>query len=220
MTQYSRAEADEILRRALEDQRVDELTHEELIEVATEIGIDREDVEQAALALREEQELTGQKTAILARRKRRFFGSFFTYAAVNSLLLMADIMQGPGWWVHWVAAGWGIALVLAARPVFFPDRQKLDRDARRRLRRKRARERIEAERAQATDLEVAIEAGVSALVDAASRHLSDYDGGRRWRRRRRHGRPPPPRKRSGSDQGRPDQHLRHPTPCRCGREVD
>lgn len=192
MTQYSKEEADEILRRALEDQRVDELSHAELIEVATEIGIERADVEEAARELREEQALDAERTAIVSRRKRRFWGNFFTYGAVNSLLLMADFMQGPGWWAHWVAAGWGILLVLAARPVFLPDRQKLDREAGKKLRRKQARARLQAQRAHASDLEIAVEAGVSALVEAASRHLSDDRPRRHRRRRHRKERAPSP----------------------------
>lgn len=186
LTEYNKEEADEILRRALEYQTVDELSHDELIEVATEIGLGQDDVERAARELREEQELEEQKGTILARRRRGFWGNFFTYSAVNGLLLMADLMQGPGWWVHWVAAGWGIFLVMAARPAFFPDRQKLERQAKRNLRRKRARSKIEAQQQTQSDLEVAIETGVSALVAAASRHMSDYDG--RHKRRRGRGR--------------------------------
>jgi len=90
-----------------------------------------------------------------------------------------DIMSGPGWWVQWVLAGWGIALALGARRALIPDRERLRARARRRLSRKK---RGKWEKQVRKEVDRAIQVGVDALVDAAARKLSDGDRSRASRR--------------------------------------
>ena len=79
-------------------------------------------------------------------------------------------MSGPGWWVQWVLAGWGIALALGARRALIPDRARLRARARRRVAKRR---RGNWERQVRKEVDRAIQVGVDALVDAASRKLAD-----------------------------------------------
>ena len=133
MAQYSRDEVEEILRRALETQPLEMLSHEDLVEAAVEAGIDAADVEAAARQIEEERELRVEEDRIVNWRKKRFLQSIYTYVVVNAGLFVIDIMSGPGWWVQWVLAGWGIALALGARRALIPDRERLRRRARRRI---------------------------------------------------------------------------------------
>lgn len=169
MKQYSRDEVEEILRRALESQPVEALSHEDLVAAAVEAGIDAADVESAARQLEEERELVREEARIISARKKRFLQSIYTYVVVNAGLFVIDIMSGPGWWVQWILAGWGIALALGARRALAPDRQRLRARARRRIQR---RQRGNWEKQVRKEVDRAIQLGVDALVDAASRKLA------------------------------------------------
>ena len=83
---------------------------------------------------------------------------------------MIDVMSGPGWWVQWVLAGWGIALALGARRALMPDRARLRARARRQVAKRR---RGNWERQVRKEVDRAIQVGVDALVEAASRKLAE-----------------------------------------------
>jgi hypothetical protein len=170
--EYTRDEVEEILRRALETQPLETLSHEDLVDAAVEAGIDAADVEAAAKQLEEEREVRAEEDRIVNWRKKRFLQSIYTYVVVNAGLFVIDIMSGPGWWVQWVLAGWGIALALGARRALIPDRERLRRRARRRIAK---RSRGKWEKQVRKEVDRAIQVGVDALVDAASRKLSARD---------------------------------------------
>ncbi|MGB5192474.1 MAG: 2TM domain-containing protein [Polyangiales bacterium] len=175
MTQYTRDEVEEILRRALETQPLETLSHEDLVASAVEAGIDADDVEAAARQIEEERELRLEEDRIVGHRKKRFLQSIYTFVVVNSGLFLIDIMSGPGWWVQWVLAGWGIVLALGARRALMPDRGRLRARARRRLAKRR---RGNWEKQVRKEVDRAIQVGVDALVDAASRKLAARAGPR------------------------------------------
>jgi len=167
--QYSRDEVEEILRRALETQPLETLSHQDLVDSAVEAGIDAADIEAAATQIEEERELLVEEHQIVTARKQRFLQSMYTYVVVNAGLFVIDIMSGPGWWVQWVLAGWGVALALGARRALMPDRERLRARARRRIAR---RSRGKWEKQVRKEVDRAIQVGVDSLVDAASRKLS------------------------------------------------
>jgi len=169
VNEYSRDEVEEILRRALESQPVEALSHEDLVAAAVEAGINAADVEAAARQLEEERELLLEEDRIVSARKKRFLQSVYTFVVVNTGLFVIDIMSGPGWWVQWILAGWGIALALGARRALAPDRERLRARARRRIQKRR---RGNWEKQVRKEVDRAIQIGVDALVDAASRKLS------------------------------------------------
>ena len=170
MPEYTRDEVEEILRRALQTQPLETLSHEDLVAAAVEAGIDADDVEAAARQLEEERELRAEEDRIVGHRKRRFLQSIYTFVIVNSGLFLIDAMSGPGWWVQWVLGGWGIALALGARRALMPDRARLRARARRHVAKRR---RGHWERQVRKEVDRAIQVGVDALVDAASRKLAD-----------------------------------------------
>ena len=182
MSRYTRDEVEQILRKALDAQPVDELSHDELLDVAIEAGIDPELVESAANELASERVLDKQKARIVQRRKNQFLGNLWTFAAVNAPLMLVDLMSGPGWWVQYVMGGWGIALALMARRAYFPAKGDLDKRAAIQLSRKRRRK--PAKRGE-SDLERAIDAGVRAMVDAAANKMSERERGYQQRSRHR-----------------------------------
>lgn len=172
MAQYTREEVEEILRRALETQPLETLSHEDLVASAVEAGIDADDVEAAARQIEEEREVRAEEDRIVGYRKKRFLQSIYTFVVVNSGLFLIDIMSGPGWWVQWVLAGWGIFIALGARRALMPDRSRLRARARRRIAKRR---RGHWEKQVRKEVDRAIQVGVDALVDAASRKLASRD---------------------------------------------
>ena len=169
MPQYTRDEVEEILRRALATQPLETLSHEDLVAAAVEAGIDADDVEAAARQLEEEREVRAEEDKIVGRSKQRFLQSIYTYVIVNSGLFLIDVMSGPGWWVQWVLAGWGIALALGARRALMPDRARLRAKARRQVAKRR---RGTWDRQVRKEVDRAIQVGVDALVDAAAKRLA------------------------------------------------
>lgn len=169
MKQYSREEVEEILRRALEAQPLETLSHRDLVDAAVEAGIDAADVEAAARQIEEEREVRAEEQRIVARRRRSFLQNIYTFVVVNAGLFVIDVMAGPGWWVQWVLAGWGIFLALGARRALMPDRDRLRARARRRIAKRR---RGGWEKQVRREVDRAIQVGVDAVIEAATRKLA------------------------------------------------
>lgn len=173
MKQYSRDEVEEILRRALASQPLEMLSHQDLVDAAVEAGIDASDVEAAAKQIEEEREVRAEEEKIVSRRRARFLQSIYTFVVVNAGLFLIDIMAGPGWWVQWVLAAWGVALALAARRALMPDRERLRSRARRKIAKRR---RGGWEKQVRREVDRAIQLGVDAVIEAASRKLTAREG--------------------------------------------
>jgi hypothetical protein len=199
---YSQEEVTEILKRAMRQQslRTEVLSHDELLEMADEVGIDRGAVDAATadlvqtragdLARKSE---AGELAEERARRFNRFVSSLFTFLIIGVVLYLVDRRSGGASWWQWPIAGFGIALAFQLRGVFFPH-EGLERRRRREWKheRRRARwaEREErrlgrtrgsleprspaAVQAGAKEFEAAVQAGVAALLTVAARKLQAH----------------------------------------------
>ncbi len=202
---YSQEEVTEILKRALRQQslRSQNLSHDELVEMADEVGIDREALEAATtdLAQTRAEELVRQtETRELAEERTRLFSKFafslLTYVIVNAILYLIDRRFTGGTWYYWVLLGWGIGLLFQLRRVFFPEEslrrrkqrewrhaKKLERRRERETRHRRLREAFDhgatAERLEqgAKEFETAVQAGVAALLTVAARKIQAHTQG-------------------------------------------
>ena len=53
-------------------------------------------------------------------RKRKFYGDLVAYVVINAFLIVVWAVSGFGYfWPGWVAAGWGVLLVLDAWGVYY-----------------------------------------------------------------------------------------------------
>ena len=146
---YTQEEVTEILKRAMKQQRLQDqgLSHEELVEMAGEVGIDRAAVESATAELvqtRQGELVRRAEARELAEERSRLFQAFvsslFVYVVVGGGLYFLDRMLTGGTWFYWVLLGFGIALLLQLRKVIFPRSSLERRKAReRRLEQKRQR---------------------------------------------------------------------------------
>lgn len=116
---YDNDEVTRIIRRALKLDDEDTISHAELIETASRIGLDRQAVETAIA-----QE---QRESRLRRRRTGFHWHLGIYLMVNAALLLTDKLTPGSWWFHWSVLGWGIGLAFHGRAVYFPGRRRFDR---------------------------------------------------------------------------------------------
>jgi hypothetical protein len=139
---YNQEEVNEILKRALRQQSLQKqtLTHDELVEMADEVGIDRESIEAATadLAQTRAEELVQSNEARelaeeRARRFSRFVSSLFTYLVIGVLLYVIAMKTGGGSW--FVADRASPSPRVPAEGIFFP--QEVERRMRRQQKRRR-----------------------------------------------------------------------------------
>jgi hypothetical protein len=193
---YTQDEVNEIIRRALEQQSREDrvLGHQDLLEMAAEIGIPRDALEAATT------ELAQTRAVDLARRQdadalraeratqlRRFGASTMTLGILNAALYLVDTHVTGGTWYFWPLIGSGTVLALQLRNVIFPHDKLARRQRREQRRREHERRRIEraarvrslieggAALAQnAREFETAVQAGVTALLEVATRKLQEH----------------------------------------------
>ena len=136
--QFTDEEVSSIVRRALRQQSTPgQISYEDLSEIALQSGISETSLRQAI----EEEEALGvlerAKEQWWARRKSSFFRHLRTYCLVQGFLFLVNVMTNPGGylWVVWPILGWGLGLAFHAAEAFFPNDAKVERGARRILRR-------------------------------------------------------------------------------------
>lgn len=194
---YTREEVEEILRRAAERTHAggDSLQHDELVAAAREAGIDPSAVEHAAGELAETRQDRLAVERWKAARSRAFASHALTWAIVNAGLFLIDVLSGPGWWFFWPLLSWGIFVAMqglgAAREPTPSQIERITRRDRRRreAERKRAARRAEREARRHRDrdqrdrrkriekeFERAVESGVAALLEAATRRIDAATG--------------------------------------------
>ena len=197
---YSQDEVNEILKRALAREASAErvLSHDELVEIATEAGIDRDALDRAMAELAQEHTRAlarrGEAAEIAQERQlqlKRFAAALTSHAVLNAFLYFVCVRFTGGNWFVWPLLGSGVLLALQLRHVLFPY-DKLER--RRRLtERQREKERKRAEREEwkqrlfgggqrlaenakgiEKQFETVVQAGVSALLSIAERKLAEH----------------------------------------------
>jgi hypothetical protein len=198
---YTQEEVTEILKRALRQQglRNQTLSHDELVQMADEVGIDRESLEAATtdLAQSRAEELRDSDEARelaeeRARRFSRFVSSLFTYLVVGAVLYFIDMRTSGGTWFYWPVMGFALALAFQLRGIFFPQeglerRRRHEEKQLRRLEKKAARD-AWRQRVHATfsghppdrvnqgakEFESAVQAGVAAMLTVAARKIQAH----------------------------------------------
>jgi hypothetical protein len=136
---YTQEEVTEILKRAMKQQSLEKqgLSHEELVEMAGEVGIDRAAVESATAELTEtraDEMARREGAAEIAEERARLFnalaGSLFYYVVIGGMLYFIDRRFTGGTWYFWVLMAFAIALLFRVRALIFPHGSLARRKAR------------------------------------------------------------------------------------------
>ncbi len=113
---YTDDEVRKILDRALRGEPDRGLSHDELVAIASEVGVSRESIDVAARQLRLEGESEQGRQQVLRRRRGHLASHAFTFALVNACLFAINYLTTPGqWWVLFPVFSWGLALIFHAR---------------------------------------------------------------------------------------------------------
>lgn len=119
--EYTKEETDAVLARALELQRGERTTHEELIATAGEVGLSRETVERAAAEVlgsrRDRKALAAQR----AHAWRQFFAHLVPYVMVSALLGFINYLTTSFPWALIVMLAWGVGLASHLLAVVLPN---------------------------------------------------------------------------------------------------
>src|SRR5215472_6680778 len=107
---YSKEEADAILARAIEMQRGDSTSHDDLVAAAREVGVPAEAVERAAQEVLAQRRDEDDVRTLRAKAWRGFLAHLVPYVMVSTLLAFINVMTGSFPWVIIVMLGWGIGL--------------------------------------------------------------------------------------------------------------
>lgn len=193
---YTQDEVNEILKRALSQQSLREqtLSHEDLVQVAAEVGIDRHalDAASAEIAKSQEAELAKRSEAAeLATERRiqlrRLLASAIRLGVLNGAFYFIDMHVSGGTWFQWPLLASGVLLALQVRHVVSPEQRLARRRAREERERRRAARRAQIEAvkqklisatsdapAAAREFESVVQAGVTALVKVATKKLEEH----------------------------------------------
>ncbi len=138
---YSDEEVSAIFRRALTGgEHRDTIDHSELVDIARSSGISPEQLQAAIDEESREGDLDAAKEKWKQRQHREFYSHLTTYCIINGFLLMVNLITTRGYlWVIWPMMGWGIGLAFHYVNTFFVAQEKIERGARRLLRKRRRR---------------------------------------------------------------------------------
>ncbi len=174
---YNKDEIDAILARAIEheNQRGD-LSHEDLIAAAGEVGIAPEVLEKAAGEVLSERADRAELVVIRREQWHGFMGHLIPYILVNGMLITLNYLTTQFPWALFPALGWGIGLISHLLAVLRPDPRKLERKLQRRRDRQRRDALKEQIRTNARLLERDVEQGLSAVLQAVARRIEGPAG--------------------------------------------
>ncbi|MCX7909463.1 MAG: 2TM domain-containing protein [Ignavibacteria bacterium] len=143
---YSKEEVERILSRVIKSKGFEgeKFSFEEILNIAKELNLD---TSQVILAIKEEEnisELEQAKILWQKKKKRDFFQHLGTYAIINSGSIFVNLLLGPPFPLIalMIAFFWGVGLLFDFFESFFPTEDKIERGARKLLRSKKWKEKI------------------------------------------------------------------------------
>jgi hypothetical protein len=169
---YTPEEVDAILERAVFEQaeKGTRLTHEELVNAASEVGIPREAVDTAARDILARKAGSSSaltdKQIVVAWKKRAWRGfarHLVPYVLVNAMLVFINLATSTAFlWFPIVMLGWGVGLASHLLSVMWADEERI---VEREMRSREKRASRDRWRTRGREFERAVEQGVKALLE-------------------------------------------------------
>lgn len=123
---YNSDEVDRIIRRALRLKKDEVIDHDDLVDMAKELGVDPRTLERA---IEQEQQVhhdSETRKRRIIRRKAKFHRHLWSYIIVIGALILINIVTPGPWWFQWPVLGWGIGLAFHFRAAYFPAGEELE----------------------------------------------------------------------------------------------
>ncbi len=130
---YSQDDVQQILQRAIarrtEDSPTDTFSRQQLLEMADELGILPQDLEQAETEWLTIQKSTQEHQEFQVYRRGQFRSHLVRYLTVNGFLVALDWVIAPGFsFAQYVLLGWGLGLSLDGWTTFQPESERYQKD--------------------------------------------------------------------------------------------
>jgi hypothetical protein len=126
---YSSDDVQNILRLAMERSQEDQFSQQQLQEMAAELGIDSNTLKTAQKEWMSQSQRSRQHQEISKRRQRSFMAHLIPYLAVNTFLVVLNLVTTPGtFWAVYPIICWGLGLffhgwAVYRKPTKLSDRQ-------------------------------------------------------------------------------------------------
>jgi hypothetical protein len=116
---YNSEEMQQILEVAFARQQQGEFTREQIIEIASELGLSSASLQAAEQEwLLKEVEVKKQQTS-KAQQRKEFKSHLMTFIAVNGFLIVLNLFVTPSYfWAIFPLLGWGLGLFLHAMKTY------------------------------------------------------------------------------------------------------
>ena len=116
---YNSEEMQQILEVAFKRKQQGEYTREQIIEIASELGVSSESLQAAEQEwLKNDVEVKKEKMSHTQQRKE-FKSHLFAFMAINGFLVLLNLVVSPGYfWAIYPMLGWGLGLLLHGIKVY------------------------------------------------------------------------------------------------------
>ena len=137
---FTVTEVESILRRGLTRKRDSgEITREELLDTARELGLDPSEVERAIREHRKYGAIELAREEFKARQKQGFYYHLRSYLIISGALFLLDLVTPGGTWFYYPMIAWGIGLAFHASHAFNPCEREIENGARRIMKKRQRR---------------------------------------------------------------------------------
>jgi 2TM domain len=134
--QYTADDVNRIIRRALKMETAESVSHEELLEMARELGVHPGKLEEAIKLEAAAMERERIRNNYLKRAQAAFKARLWGFLILNTFLFIIDYLTPGGWWFQWPLLGTGLNLAFSFKCAYFPTEERIRAAIRRHDRRK------------------------------------------------------------------------------------
>jgi hypothetical protein len=113
MNAYQSEDVQQILQRAMQLQNEGHFSREQLVEMAGEMGISQEILQQAEQVWLAERQTIAEQQRRRDRQRQGFIARLIPFVCVNTFLILLNVTTSPRHpWSIYPILGWGLGLVM------------------------------------------------------------------------------------------------------------
>jgi 2TM domain len=116
---YNSEEMQQILEVAFRRKQQGEYTREQIIEIASELGVSSESLQAAEQEWLKNNVEVKKEQMSNSQQRKGFKSHLFVFIAINSFLVILNLVVSPGYfWAIFPMLGWGLGLLLHGIKVY------------------------------------------------------------------------------------------------------
>jgi hypothetical protein len=116
---YNAEEMQQILEVAFRQKQKGEYTREQIIEIASELGVSSESLQAAEQEWLKNNVEVKKEQMSNSQQRKDFKSHLFAFLAINSFLVLLNLVVSPGYfWAIYPILGWGLGLLLHGMKVY------------------------------------------------------------------------------------------------------